>query len=128
MEDLHIPATKYTPFINFQQSKHTLNVRGESYPENAAEFYEPVFNWLHTYLAQSKTEKFTVNIELVYFNSSSSKILLDIFELLEEAAKLGKPITVNWIYDIEDEDSMEFGLDFQEDFKSLDFNMVVRRA
>ncbi len=33
-------------------------------------------------------------------------------------------ISVNWIYEEDDEDSLEFGEDFQEDFKSLRFNFA----
>ncbi len=124
MENLVIEASNYTPAIHFDAGNHVLDIRGKSYPENTWEFYTRVFAWLEKYLKNEASNAITVNIELIYFNSSSSKVLLDLFDLLEEAAGDGKTITVNWVYDVEDEDALEFGEEFKEDLESLDFNLV----
>ncbi len=126
MDNLYIGPTKYTPEINFDATKDKLWIKGESYPENITEFYGPVFFWLEKYLAKSPANRITVNIDLVYFNSSSSKILLDFLDMMEEAAKSGSEIRVNWIYDKEDEDNREFGEEFQEDFEWLNFHLMER--
>lgn len=128
MENLKLEATKYTPEISFDCENHLLEITGESYPENIAEFYAPVFEWLEEYLGQLGAQDVTVNMELIYFNSSSSKVLLDFFELLENAVDDGKKITVNWIYEAEDEDTLEFGEEFQEDFDSLTINLVEKNS
>jgi hypothetical protein len=126
MENLKIKATKYSPEIVFDCENAQLEIRGESYPENIAEFYAPVFAWIEKYLEQLDDREVTVNMELIYFNSSSSKIFLDFFELLDEAAKNDKKITVNWIFEADDDDTREFGEEFQEDFESLNFNLVQK--
>ena len=126
MDNLLIEETRYTPYINFDNKKHLLEIKGKSYPENTSLFYTPVFSWLEEYLASVSDEQITVNIELVYFNSSSSKVLLDYFDILEEASEQGKQIRVNWIYDAEDEDALEFGEEFQEDYESLIFHMTEK--
>jgi len=128
MENLNIKATKYTPEIVFDCENAELEIRGESYPENIAEFYAPVFVWVEKYLKQLDDREVTVNMELIYFNSSSSKIFLDFFELLDEAAENEKKITVNWIYDADDDDTLEFGEEFQEDFEFLTFILVQKKA
>ncbi|OQY56715.1 MAG: hypothetical protein B6245_17955 [Desulfobacteraceae bacterium 4572_88] len=128
MDNLKLEATKYTPEIAFDCENHLLEIIGESYPENIAEFYAPVFEWLEAYLGQLGTQDVTVNMELIYFNSSSSKVLLDLFELLEDAVDDGKKITVNWIYEPEDEDTLEFGEEFQEDFESLTINLLEKSS
>ena len=128
MENLRFEATKFTPDICFDCENDVLEIRGESYPENIAEFYAPVFSWLRRYIGQLEDDKtVTVNMELVYFNSSSSKVLLDFFDLLEEASNDGKQIVVSWIYEEEDDDSLEFGEDFQEDFEDLSFRLVKKK-
>ena len=127
MENLIIEATKYTPGIFFDCRRNILEIRGKSYPENAGEFYSPVFSWLDEYLENSGDQETTVNIEFVYFNSSSSKVLLDLFDKLDEAAGNGKSVTVNWIYAEDDEDALEFGEDFQEDVKYIRFNLVQKK-
>lgn len=103
MQGLTIDATKSTPGIYFDQENNVLQIRGESYPENTSEFYEPLFKWLDMRLDELHEERFTVDIELIYFNSSSSKILMNLFERLEEYAERAKNIAVNWIYDKKDE-------------------------
>lgn len=126
MDNLFIEATKYTPEISFNASNNELVIKGETYPENTAEFYSPVFNWLEEYLNQLKEESVTVNIEIIYFNSSSSKVLMDLFDRLEDAVKEGKNITLNWIYDKDDESALEYGEEFQEDLELLKLNLVEK--
>jgi len=128
MENLDIKATKYTPAIHFDYQQNVLEMKGESYPENTAEFYGPVISWLHHYLEVISSQKVRLDIELYYFNSSSSKVLLNILDLLEEAASQGKSITINWIYEEDDEDNQEFGEEFQEDLQSLTFNLVPKES
>ncbi|KPA18152.1 Fe-S oxidoreductase [Candidatus Magnetomorum sp. HK-1] len=124
MKNLEISKTKTTPEINFNNSTHELVIKGESYPENTSEFYAPVFEWLDNYLESITGQSVVVNIELMYFNSSSSKVLMDLFDMLEENVQEGKNITVNWRYDEENEMAVEYGEDFMEDLEALPFNLV----
>ncbi len=126
MENFKIEASKYIPEILLDCESNVLHVKGKSYPENTAEFYTPVFNWLEQYLEQLDTQEVTVNIELNYFNSSSSKVFMDFFDMLDEAVENGKDITLNWIYDEEDETMLEYGEEFMEDLESLTFNLVQK--
>jgi len=127
MENLAIKATKQTPKISCNADNHVLEFQGESYPENMAEFAVPIFSWLEEYLEQLGDQTFTVNIELAYFNSSSSKMLLDLFDILEKQVEdNGKDIMVNWIYDADDAGIEEYGEEFQEDLESLTFNLVQK--
>jgi len=126
MENLIIAATKYTPKISFDAEKNLLELRGETYPENTAEFYAPVFQWLDQYLDQLPKTPVTVNLEINYFNSSSSKVLMDMFDKFEEAVKKGGKIILNWIYDRDNESALEYGEEFQEDLDVLKLNLVQK--
>jgi len=126
MDNLIIEATKYTPKIVFDAGTHLLEIKGETYPENTAEFYAPVFKWLEEYIAKLQNEAVTVNLEINYFNSSSSKVLMDMFDKFEASVKEGKNITLNWIYDKENESSFEYGEEFQEDLEVLQLNLVEK--
>ncbi len=88
--------------------------------------YQPVFEWLEEYLAQlSEVSAKTVNLDIVYFNSDSSKMRLDFFGFLnEETIVKNVRVAVNWYY--EEEDMLEFGEEFQEDFKTLTVQFVKR--
>lgn len=126
MENLLIKETKYTPEINLDASAGTITIVGKSYPENTFEFYKPVMDWIEEYFEGNEQEKTIVNMEIVYFNSSSSKLFFDLFDLIEEAHNNEKEIEINWIYDGENESALEAGEDFKEDFEELTFNLVKK--
>jgi len=125
MENLTIPATKSSPYVHFDTRTRVLEMKGESYPENAAKFYAPVFSWVEQYLASIDDDlPVEVNMEIVYFNSSSSKVYMNFFELLQNAVVSGKKIVVNWRYHEENETALECGEEFREDLEDLPFNLV----
>jgi len=124
MENLTIEETKYTPRIELDKSG-TISMTGKSYPENTFEFYEPMMNWVKEYFDTCAAATTTVNLEITYFNSSSSKLFFDFFDLLEEASE-EHTIKINWIYDEENESAEEAGEDFIEDFEDLDIKLVTK--
>jgi len=126
MENLKIKATRYTPEISFNAETNVLELKGECYPENIAEFSEPLFSWLEDYLSFLGNQAVIVNVDLNYFNSSTSKMLLNFFDKLEAEVANGKNISVNWIYDPENDSAEEYGEEFQEDLESLSFNLVKK--
>lgn len=125
MEALNIARTKSSPEIVFDPEKNVLSIRGESYPENAAAFYTQVFAWLEKYLLEPASGAGVVNVELTYFNSSSSKVFMNFFSRLDKASREGKAITVNWRYHPENESALECGQEFQEDMENLSFQLVA---
>jgi len=125
MEKLSLSATQYTPEITMDPSG-TISMTGKSYPENTFEFYTPVMQWLETYFAGTPAAKTTINMEIVYFNSSSSKLFFDFFDILDEHNEEYN-IEVNWIYDEENENAKEAGEDFIDDFEDLRINLVVKQ-
>ena len=112
MDNLEMPAGPKTPRILLNSSGN-LEIRGKSIPENSVEFYRPVFEWLDNYSSTPNTST-QVLVELEYFNTSSSKCILDIFRKLETLHKSGKSkVAISWMYDEDDEDMMETGEDYQ---------------
>jgi len=126
MENLIIEKTKSSPKIFFDFATHQHYITGESYPENTSKFYKPVLDWIIEYLEKITDEVVVFNVELIYFNSSSSKILMDLFDLLDEACVQKKNISVNWIHDPEDEALMEYGEEFAEDLENLPIHIIER--
>jgi len=113
MNSLLIEGTAKTPRISFSAENGMLEISGKSIPENSIEFYQPVYNWLDEYNKQPNKAT-TAKIQLEYFNTSSSKCLLDIFRKLETLQKsLKSDVTIQWMYEEEDEDMMEAGDDYQ---------------
>lgn len=126
MQNLSLAATEFTPAVNFDCQANQLTLRGNSYPEDPSTFYAPVFAWLREYLVHVKPDtEVLVDVEIAYFNSSSSKVLLDFFDLLNDKAfNEAIPIDINWYYDPEDPDMLEYGEDFQADFRAMRFKFI----
>ncbi len=124
MQRLIVEKTKSSPAIDFNPDTNILKVAGESYPENCTRFYLPIFEWIVEYLKGASDVEIILIFDLVYFNSSSSKVLLDIFDLLEEQESY--KIIVNWIHDIEDGAMQEYGEEFKEDIKYIEFNIIAK--
>jgi len=125
VENLKIELTKYTPEISMNATDGIISMSGKSYPENTFEFYKPVMSWIAKYFDNTPKEKTVINLEIIYFNSSSSKLFFDFFDLVEEASS-DYDIEINWIYDEENESALEAGEDFKEDFAELNFNLVAK--
>ena len=112
MSNLIINDSIKTPTVVFDIAG-ILEIKGKSIPENSIEFYRPVFEWLDIY-SQSPASKTELKISLEYFNTSSSKCLLDILRRLETINLSGKSaVKVLWFYDADDEDMIEAGEDYQ---------------
>ncbi|MBI2235522.1 MAG: DUF1987 domain-containing protein [Magnetospirillum sp.] len=124
MENLTIHAGERSPEVRFDAAARTLSLRGESYPEDASAVFGPIFAWLHEFFAGGGRDPVRVDFELVYFNSSSAKALMNIFQQLDRAAGIGTPVTVNWRYAADDETMKEFGEDFSEDLAHVSFHLV----
>jgi len=112
MEKIAIEGSPKTPTINFDTDKGFLEIKGRSIPENSIEFYKPLVDSLEKYATKPQAAT-NVNIQLEYFNTSSSKCILDVFKKLEAIHKGGSAVTINWHYEEDDEDMLEAGEDYQ---------------
>lgn len=122
MNNIVMTGSAKTPDLNFDANTGVLTIKGRSIPENSVEFYKPVIEWLDEYIKQPQA-KTVVNIQLEYFNTSSSKCILDILKKFEVISKNGNDIIINWHYESDDEDMLEAGEDYQSIIKAP-FNIV----
>ncbi len=122
MENLVIDGSPKTPTIKFQPEEGKLLIQGRSIPENSIEFYKPLVDALENYASTPK-ENTNVDIVLEYFNTSSSKCILDVFKKLEKINSESDGVTINWHYEEDDEDMLEAGEDYQA-IINIPFKMV----
>ncbi len=124
MESINIEGTPKTPTVNFNAGSGLIEIKGRSIPENSIEFYKPLVDWLDSYKSKpnSSTE---VKIQLEYFNTSSSKCILDVFKKLESIKKEnpGIGLMIYWYYEEDDEDMLEAGEDYQS-ILNIPFEMI----
>ena len=123
MTPLIIQESKATPRIYFDSDKNKFEITGNSLPEDVMEFYEPVYEWIRDYIHQPnpKTE---VTIKLLYCNSSSAKVILDLLTLFEQIASKGFNVEVNWYYLEMDEDMLATGKEY-ESMLTIPFNFYT---
>lgn len=120
MEVLHIEGTEDTPEVLLDSENNTFSISGRSFPENAIEFYEPIFAWLQKYTEEAENDmEFEFNME--YFNTSSSKQIAKIFLLLERINE-NVFVQVIWKYKKEDTDMMSSGMRFSK-LLNLEFEL-----
>lgn len=111
MDSLIIEATDETPRIVLDPANGMFEFSGKSLPEDVTTFYNPVLAWFDQY-ALTPNEKTVVDFKLVYFNTASSKLILDILFKLEELTENGANISVKWHFQEEDEDMKEAGEEY----------------
>jgi len=122
MDAIIIEGTPKTPSITFDSKEGVFEIKGRSIPENSVEFYKPLVDWLDNY-KQTPLSKTVVNIRLEYFNTSSSKCILDVFKKLEAIYKAKNDVEVNWYYEEDDEDMLEAGEDYESIIR-VPFKMI----
>lgn len=123
MENLSIDKTERSPRVFFDYSNHEFEISGEAYPENNDEFYRPIFDSLQNYLNEKNDASINFKFKMVYFNSSSARMLMKLFELLDSAASEGRQVNIEWYYQEDDDTMQEFGEDYSEDIEHASFTM-----
>jgi len=127
MKHLIIQAVEeeyYRPVIDFNPETGICEMSGESYLEQVEEFFEPLLKWFQEFLSSGK-KNLTFNFKLSYYNTSSSKKILEILKYLVAISDLGGKVNINWYYDANDTDIIEDAEDFMM-ITGLKFNLIKR--
>ncbi|MCK4747915.1 MAG: DUF1987 domain-containing protein [Bacteroidales bacterium] len=130
MDNLIINGTDFTPKVAFLAEAGHLELSGISRPEDVAGFYEELLQWLgefeefvlkseHKYEVQEL--RFIFNMS--YFNSSSSKFIIQMLRHVKNLIDQGIDIKIDWFYEEGDEKMMEDGEDLA-DAVELEFNYI----
>ncbi|EWC40251.1 DUF1987 domain-containing protein [Pseudomonas stutzeri] len=114
MNDFSIPGSQSTPAIQSDWEKGIVSMQGDSFPENSYELFRQVYEWIERFLADA-AHPLSLELRLLYLNTSSIKAMMDIFDLLESAFQSGRQVGVNWYYDIRNERVVELAEEFKED-------------
>jgi len=113
MEIINITATEDTPRIVLDHTQNIFEISGRSLPEDVVVFYQPVMQWLDEF-EKNPISNMELSIKLEYFNTASSKLILDILLKLEDVYQKGTPLKVKWFYLASDSDMKEAGEEYSE--------------
>ncbi|NBV12615.1 MAG: DUF1987 domain-containing protein [Sphingobacteriia bacterium] len=122
MEKFYLTGTDISPEISLEQNGNLI-LKGTSIPENSEEVYRPVLAWLRNY-ASHPSPITTLEVQLDYFNTSSSKFLLEILRIIKQIQDSNKTVSIKWYYYSDDPDMMESGQDFM-DILELNMEMIA---
>ncbi len=113
MENLKIEGSHknfFIPTVDFNATTGICQISGESFLEDTIEFYTPVLDWLETYVDTVKGP-IALIIKLTYFNTSTSRSILDILNILKDYQDDGGEVVVNWHFD---ENDLDMGEDIDD--------------
>ena len=113
MEAINLKGTYDTPEVILDPAMGMFKISGRSYPEDTAEFYIPILDWMNSYVHNPNTKTQFV-FKLDYFNSSSYKPFLDIIVKLGKINANGKEVVIEWYYREGDWDIKEAGEELAE--------------
>jgi hypothetical protein len=125
MDNLVIAQSPSSPAINADWITGVIRMKGDSYPENSFELFQPLIDWVETYLAKAG-RPLQLELELVYLNTSSIRSMMDIFDQMEAAYKKGQTVSARWTYDAANERVGQLADEFREDC-TFPFSIDVKR-
>ena len=125
MENIYIEGSHtnfFIPTVDFNAETGRCTLSGESFLEDTIEFYDPLVQWLEGFTTEIK-KPVIFEIKLTYFNTSTSRSILDLLNILKDYEEDGGDITINWHYDEDDIDMEEDIEDYMLD-TGLEINMI----
>ena len=109
MEDLRLESSDDTPAVLLSKGKNIFEISGRSLPEDTVTFFQPIVEWINAYAKEPNPSTEFV-FKLDYFNTASSKLILDLLKLLTKV----KDIKVIWYSYTDDEEVSDAGQEFSE--------------
>ncbi len=122
MDKIEIKGNRTIPTIQLDPEKGLYLIEGRSCPEDVMRFYAPVIEWLDKQ-KDNLSGKVVFEFKLIYFNTASAKILLNIMQRIEQIYQAGKDVLVKWYFPEDDEDLEEAGEDYK-DMIDLPFELI----
>jgi hypothetical protein len=114
-DDLVISSSKLLPSVDFRTTG-SLKIEGKLIPDHVTDFFKPLNDWLRKLVCKN----IVCDINIEYISNNASVQLLDLLKILNDS-EFVETITVNWYYEIEDEEHYEKGMIFSEKLKRIRF-------
>lgn len=106
IEDLIIEQTEES--LSATLKNGLIELSGRSIPEDPVKSFAPIVDWVKEYV-QNPNAKTEINLKFEYLNTSSSKYILSILEILDKVYDKDHSMSINWSYEVGDDDMYELG-------------------
>jgi hypothetical protein len=124
MEKLFIKEDKSSPLVNLDPETGVFEIRGNSFLDNAYEFYNPIIEWIKNYIQHPQKET-NIIFDIRYINTSSQRMVFDFLKKTNQLYKNGNKVFVQWLYDENDDDLRDVGNDLLS-FMEFPYNVLVK--
>lgn len=111
------------PYFNIDKVNNRIDLTGRSNIEYAFNFYKAIIEDVKNYINENPV-KVDIHVNLDYFNTTSSKCMLDIFKSFKQLAMTNNNVTLYWYYEEDDEDIKEAGMDYSEILSYINFKFI----
>ncbi len=111
------------PKVSLDVETGNCEITGESFMEDGKEFYGDIIKWLEEFHKTHKDKTLTIDFRLIYFNTSSTKMLTLMLKLTEVFRKGGQKVIINWYHDSDELELEEDILDLCSDM-NIDVNII----
>ena len=116
MDPLILEMTDSTPAVHLDKSTGKFEISGRSLPEEALAFYQPILEWINSYI-DDPNESTTFVFRMEYINSASIRALNDMLTLLEKLFLKGNQLNIEWKFNFDDSELRDTGEEFSEIYK-----------
>lgn len=120
-QDLLIEPTMRTPYVKYEEETDKVIIRGNSIEVDMHRFYNPVMSKIRRHLTVHNYLE--VSFYFNNLNTSSVKVLFDLFKFFRLKMMGDAKIKIKWYGDRANEDILETGKDFAELFE-LDLRVI----
>ncbi len=111
MTPLIIPEKENTISVILDKENRNFQLKGRSFPEHSAKFFKPIIDWIDEY-KKDPLDEMKIEMNFVYFNTSSAKLILEIINELDGIHKQGNSVHLMWYYLEGDEDMLDAGEEY----------------
>ena len=112
MEPLLLEKTFSTPLVQYTNENNTILIEGRVIPEDANTIFAPIGKWIEDYFSEGNST-LKIVFKLYYYNTSSSKKIVQLLKALDDFYEAGKQVSVVWEYEEGDDDCMRDGEDYK---------------
>ncbi|WP_421875258.1 SiaC family regulatory phosphoprotein [Marinoscillum sp.] len=121
LADEEIEPTATTPYVKFNRFANTLNIKGTSTRVEMDKFYASNVSKFMTNLRDKKYGMLNLNFKT--FNTSTAKVLFDLFKFIREQKSAGAIVKIKWEIFATEMDMYDTAKDYAELF---DLDIVIK--
>ena len=110
----YLPDEKNTlPYVSLNEKTGEFVIKGRSTSTGAEVLFEEIIEKVKIFLL-TNFKPITINIDLEFFNTPTSKKLLDLFKLIKNSSNTNSfKLLIKWYFEKDDEDMFDSGKDYE---------------